>query len=59
MKIKVMDVIVKAAQLNAIAGKKMPIRMSYAVSKNRLISMKQSGSNCVRLMQTGMLTESR
>lgn len=41
MKIKVMDVIVKAAQLNAIAGKKMPIRMSYAVSKNREIFSKE------------------
>ena len=41
MKIKVMDIIVKTAQLNAIAGKKMPIRMSYAVSKNREVFAKE------------------
>ncbi len=35
MKMKVMDVIIKAAQLNALASKRLPIRISYAISKTK------------------------
>ena len=41
MKMKLMDVLVKAQQMDAMATKALPIRLSYAIERNRETLMKE------------------
>lgn len=42
MTLKIMDILIKATQLNALSKKKLPFKVSYAISRNKDKFMKEA-----------------